>query len=100
MQVKIIAECSPSILSTFIKLHVQLVIKISVLSIFERPFYTGFTVLCVSVNMMFYIIYSLQMELVNIVECAVASVQSVIPRPVIVHHVEQEWSSSRTDVSV
>ena len=50
--------------------------------------------------MVFYIIFSVQMELVNIVEYAVASVQSVIPPPVIVHHVEQEWSSSRTDVSV
>ena len=47
MQVKSIAECSPlehsSILSTFIKLPFG--IKIFVLSIFERPFYTGFTVI-------------------------------------------------------
>ena len=46
MQVKSIAECSPSehsaILSTFIKL--PFVIKIFVLSIIEWPFYTGFTV--------------------------------------------------------
>ena len=39
-QVKSIAECSPW---TFIKL--PFVIKIFVLSIFEWPFYTGFTVL-------------------------------------------------------
>ena len=44
MQGKSIAECSPSaILSTFIKL--PFVIKIFILSIFEWPFYTGFTVL-------------------------------------------------------
>ena len=43
MQVKSIAECSHSaILSTFIKL--QFVVKIFVLSIFEWPFYTGFTI--------------------------------------------------------
>ena len=44
MQVKSIAECSKhsAILSTFIKLPV--VIKTYVLSIFEWPFYTGFTV--------------------------------------------------------
>ena len=46
MQVKSIAECSPmehsAIRSTFIKL--PFFIKIFVLSIFERPFYTGFTV--------------------------------------------------------
>ena len=46
MQVKSIAECSKgghsAILSTFIKL--PFVIKIFVLSIFEWPFYTGFTV--------------------------------------------------------
>ena len=46
MQVKSIAECSPlehsAILSTFIKL--PFVIKIIVLSIFEWPFYKGFTV--------------------------------------------------------
>ena len=51
MQVKSIAECSngsillwehSAILSTFIKL--PFVIKIFVLSIFEWPFYTGFTV--------------------------------------------------------
>ena len=41
MQVKSIADSA--ILSTFIKL--PLVIKIFVLSIFEWPFYTGFTVL-------------------------------------------------------
>ena len=44
MQVKSIAECSTehsSILSTFIKL--PFVIKIFILSIFEWPFYTGFT---------------------------------------------------------
>ena len=33
-----------AILLTFIKL--QFVIKIFILSIFERPFYTGFTVVC------------------------------------------------------
>ena len=43
MQVKSIAECSPSILSTFIKL--PFVIKIFVLSIFELPLKTGFTIL-------------------------------------------------------
>ena len=47
MQVKTIAECSKgehfAILSAFIKL--PFVIKIFVLSIFEWPFYTGFTVL-------------------------------------------------------
>ena len=46
MQVKSIAEYSKGhsvILSTFIKLPV--VFKIFVLSIFEWPFYTGFTVL-------------------------------------------------------
>ena len=43
MQVKSVIECSVSaILSTFIKLPI--VIKIFVLSIFEWPFYTGFTV--------------------------------------------------------
>ena len=44
MQVKSIAECSKhsAILMTFIKL--PFVIKIFVLSIFEWPFYTGFTV--------------------------------------------------------
>ena len=46
MQVKSIGECSKgehsAILSTFIKL--SFVIKICVLSIFEWPFYTGFTV--------------------------------------------------------
>ena len=46
MQVKSIAECSKgkhsAILSTFIKL--PFVIKISVLSVFEWLFYTGFTV--------------------------------------------------------
>ena len=47
MQVKRIAECSlqrehSAILSTFIKL--PFVIKTYVLSIFEWPFYTGFTV--------------------------------------------------------
>ena len=46
MQVKKIAECSngehSAILLTFIKL--PFVIKIFVLSIFEWPFYTGFTV--------------------------------------------------------
>ena len=42
MQVKCIAECSnAAILLTFIKL--PFVIKIFVLSIFEGPFYTGFT---------------------------------------------------------
>ena len=49
MQVKSIAEYSNSaILSTFIKL--PFVIKIFVLSIFERPFYTGFTVYSVCSN--------------------------------------------------
>ena len=47
MQVKSIAECSKgehsAILLTFIKL--PFVIKIFVLSIFELPFYTGFTVI-------------------------------------------------------
>ena len=46
MQVKSIAECSKgehsAILSTFMKL--PFVIKIFILSIFEWPFYTGFTV--------------------------------------------------------
>ena len=43
MQVKSIAECSKgSILQTLIKL--SFVNKIFVLSIFEWPFYTGFTV--------------------------------------------------------
>ena len=46
MKVLSITECSPlehsAILSTFIKL--PFVIKIFVLSIFEWPFYTGFTV--------------------------------------------------------
>ena len=46
MQVKSIAECSnedhSAILSTFIKL--PFVIKIFVLSIFEWPLYTGFTI--------------------------------------------------------
>ena len=41
MQVKSIAEHS-ALLSTFIKLPI--VIKIFVLSIFEWPFYTGFTI--------------------------------------------------------
>ena len=41
MQVKSIAECS-AILLTFIKLRFST--KIFVLSIFEWPFYTGFTV--------------------------------------------------------
>ena len=41
MQVKSIAECSKGTL-TFIKL--PFVVKIFVLSIFEWPFYTGFTV--------------------------------------------------------
>ena len=41
MQVKSIAECSP-ILSTFIVL--PFAVKSFVLSIFERPFKTGFTV--------------------------------------------------------
>ena len=45
MQVKSIAEWEHSaILSTFIKL--PFVIKICVLSMFEWPFYTGFTVCC------------------------------------------------------
>ena len=43
MQVKSIAEYSSAILSAFIKL--PFVIKIFVLSMFEWPFYTGFTVL-------------------------------------------------------
>ena len=46
MQVKCIAECSkkhPAIRSAFAKL--PFVIKIFVLSIFEWPYYTGFTVL-------------------------------------------------------
>ena len=46
MQIKSIAECSKrelsAILLTFIELPI--VIKIFVLSIFEWPFYTGFTV--------------------------------------------------------
>ena len=45
MQVKSVAECSmehSAILSTFIKL--SFVIKIFALSIFEWPFYSGFTV--------------------------------------------------------
>ena len=46
MQIESIAECSKrehsAILLTFIKL--PFVIKIFVLSIFEWPFYTGFTV--------------------------------------------------------
>ena len=42
MQVKYIAECILQILSTFIKL--PFVIKINFLSIFEWPFYIGFTV--------------------------------------------------------
>ena len=42
MQVRSIAECSNAIFLTFIKL--QFVIKIFVLSNFEWPFYTGFTV--------------------------------------------------------
>ena len=44
MQVKSIAECleHSALLLTFIKL--PFVIKIFVLSIFEWPFYTGFTV--------------------------------------------------------
>ena len=43
MQVKSIAECSKhsAILLTFIKL--PFVIKIFIVSIFEWPFYTGFT---------------------------------------------------------
>ena len=53
MQVKSIAECSEgrehfAILSTFIKLPV--VIKIFALSIFEWPFYTGFTVSQLSIR--------------------------------------------------
>ena len=45
MQVKSNAECSrySAILSTFTKLSI--VIKMFVLSIFERPFYIGFTVI-------------------------------------------------------
>ena len=43
MQIKSIALEHSAILQTFIKL--QSVIKIFVLSIFKRPFYTGFTVL-------------------------------------------------------
>ena len=46
IQVRSIAECSrehSAILSTFIKL--PFVFKIFVLSIFEWPFYTGFTVI-------------------------------------------------------
>ena len=42
MQVKSIPELHSAILLTFIKL--PFVIKIFVLSIFECPFYTGFTV--------------------------------------------------------
>ena len=41
MQIKSIAECISAILSTFIKL--PFAIKIFVLTIFEWPFYTGFT---------------------------------------------------------
>ena len=37
---------------TFIKLHVACVIKIFVLSIFEWPFYTGFTVFFLFSNKM------------------------------------------------
>ena len=33
-----------AILSTFVKLHIPIVIKIFVLSILEGPFYTGFTI--------------------------------------------------------
>ena len=51
MQVKSIAECSfwehSAILSTFIKL--PFVIKIFVLSIFEWPLYTGFTVFTLTI---------------------------------------------------
>ena len=47
MQVKSNAECSKGehskILSTIIKQHVPIAIKIIVLSMFEWPFYTGFT---------------------------------------------------------
>ena len=42
MQVKILLECHSAIISTLIKLPV--VIKTFDLSIFEWPFYTGFTV--------------------------------------------------------
>ena len=42
MQVKSIAECS--FCNTFDLIKLTFVIKIFVLSIFERPFYTGFTV--------------------------------------------------------
>ena len=56
MQVKSIAECSPlehsATLPTFIKLPVA--IKIYVLSIFEWPFYTGFTVVDHHVNLWLY----------------------------------------------
>ena len=48
MQVTSIAECSKghsAILLTFIKL--PFVIKIFALTIFEWPFYTGFTVVCI-----------------------------------------------------
>ena len=44
MEIKSIAEEHSAILSTFIKL--TFVIKILVMSIFEWPFYAGFTVLC------------------------------------------------------
>ena len=48
-----------AILSTFIKL--PFVIKIFVSSIFERPFYTGFTVIC-QFNL-YYVIYELQQSI-------------------------------------
>ena len=48
MQAKSIAECSPAILLTCIKL--PFVIKIFVLSILEWPFYTCFTVLEVPIS--------------------------------------------------
>ena len=51
MQVKSIAECSKehsAMLSTFIQL--PFVIKMFILSIFEWPFYTGFTVECIHVG--------------------------------------------------
>ena len=53
MQVKSIAECSKhsAILSTFIKL--SFVIKIVVLSIFECPFYKGFTVIVLWLSVYF-----------------------------------------------
>ena len=49
MQVKSIAEWEHSaILLTFIKL--PFVIKVFVMSIFEWPFYTGFTVFCYKID--------------------------------------------------